>query len=583
MKKLLLMAGFTAALLSACGSPAPPTQTEPPPSSSTSPADAPADATVSQEFTFDRKTSGVVMQSLGLQPLDAVDLGNRLRVVLSVTQAKSGANAGKKRASAVFIWGNQQVKLTGNYILGLSRAGEEGTLTSTNGKMNLGVTYPDYQAKVSKNTSYSADPNALCATLTFNLKADVNAWDSNLPVRVCERRSSRQVEDDALMQAADGTFYRVDSIGISKVKFIRLSSEAQKKALTTDDIRRYLNLPNYIPIRLPEQNDFWVYFADEPALRNDTKQVKKAVAVLKTMYRFYGYNARAFAIRETPERERIVFVGWNNLGIAGVEMWRFMPPDGLGNPGYERAQTYPALWRDGGSVVGYVQVGLHDPQATVTGRYAVRSATTCTAGVNVTLDKALTFDQRFPVENNGLTSTQFTFEPMPNTGQDVVIDYAVTVNLNGLSKTYTGVACDILTPPPPAPPPSVNDVQLYPWFERNPNITTIDGRHEVADISIDRFDGSIPFWNYAGSMTASGTYRIENAPECGAATRTTLSSGNLTYQVEDYVEMVGFGLSVPGEQLANITPTSRLVYSVTVTGQDGPRVIEGARCVNWTD
>ena len=45
-------------------------------------------------------------------------------------------------------------------------------------------------------------------------------------------------------------------------------------------------------------------------------------------------------------------------------------------------------------------------------------------------------------------------------------------------------------------------------------------------------------------MQASGTYTIENAPECGASSRATLSSGNLVYEVLDYVEMAGFGLGV---------------------------------------
>ncbi|MEA1146370.1 hypothetical protein, partial [Klebsiella pneumoniae] len=60
-------------------------------------------------------------------------------------------------------------------------------------------------------------------------------------------------------------------------------------------------------------------------------------------------------------------------------------------------------------------------------------------------------------------------------------------------------------------------------------------------------------WGYTGTMQASGTYTIENAPECGAATRTSISTGNLVYEVLDYVEMVGFGLAVPPDGLENLT------------------------------
>lgn len=573
MKKLLLGAGLI--LLSACGSPSTPAPTTTP-TSPTTPADAPPDATVSKEFIFNKRQTRAVLASLNLQPLDTVDLGNRLRVVLSVTRAKSGKNIGQKRASAVFIWGNQTVNLSGAYILGLGKTGELGTLTAYNGKMNLAVTYPDYQAKVTKNTPYSTELGELCARLTFNLKAGAQVWSSNTPVEVCEGQATRAQEEAQVSKAASKLLYTYQSLARSRVTFTRLSSQASA-APTPADVLKLLGLPAQTKITTQDTMSFIspIYYAPGGVL---IKEAQGFMNLDLVMHRFYR-DIKVYRVRLSDERERIVLLGWNSFGVAGVQFMRFYPPDGSPDPAYGAAKTYPSLWRDGGSVVGTVQVGPHDPAATITGRYAVRPGATCEAGVNVTLDKQLQYDQTF-LADKGQSITQFTIEAMPDEGQDVIVDYALTISYGGQSKTYTGVVCDILTPPPPPPPPSVDDVSAYPYFYSDPRYSEPPAG---GGVSLSGFDGDIPMWGYTGTMTASGTYTIENAPECGASSRATLSTGNLVYEVLDYVEMAGFGLAVPPAGLENLTASSRLVYTVTLTGKDGPRTMQGARCIDWTD
>lgn len=578
-KRFLGLAALTLALASCGGptTPAPSTGTTPTPQ----PAPAPAaeDATASREYVFTKRQTRAALQSLGLSPLDTVDLGERLRVVLTVTRAKSGANIGKKKATATFIWGNKEVALSGTYTLGVGAFGTSGALKATDGKLALAVKSPDFQAKAGRSTAYVPDSGPLCARLTFNLGAGTSAWSSNAPVEVCEGVNERNAEQKALETFSKGLLYRYQSDGGSAWTFARLSDQPADKLPTGAEVVAARGLPSYTTVKTEKLGQFfynWNY--GTPGL--DGKTVKRQNALYR-QFDIYFKEAQVYRIHLSDTRELIYILGRNSYGVSGLWAYRFHAPDGKPDPGYAAANTYPYLSRYGGSLVGEVQIGPHAAGATVTGRYAIRQSSTCSAGVGVTLDKELIKTHVFDPEPNGLTSTNFEIEATPDPETDVVMDYALTVSYGGQSKTYTGFVCDI-TPPPP-PPPSVNDVRLFPSFERSPNLTTEDGNHEYASLWLSGFDGPTPAWGGEGSQTASGTYRIEDAPECGAESAALLASGPLDFYAHNYVEMYGYSLEVPHSALAGIGPHSRFSYSVTITGGDGHRTIEGAKCVSWED
>lgn len=585
MKKTVLGGILALSLaLASCGgptTPAPGTGTTPKPAPAPGTvADAPEDATAAREYVFSKRQTRAALQSLGLGQLDAVDLGERLRVVLTVNRAKSGANIGKKKATATFIWGNQTVNLAGTYTLGVGAFGSTGALKATDGKLALAVKSPDFQAKASKSTAYVPDTGLLCARLTFNLGAGPSAWSSNSPVEVCEGVSERNAEEKALTTFSKGLRYTEGSLAGSPWTFGRISDQGAAEMPAPAVLLAARGLPAYTTVKTETFREF-VY--NHLSIYEMTSKERRAWTGFLQQFNIYYKESKVYRIRLSDERELVYLLGRNSSGVSGVWAYRFHDADGQGDPAYSGAQTYPYVGRYGGSLLGEVQIGPHAAGATVTGRYALRQSGTCSAGAGVTLDKELIQTDVFDYEN-GLASTKFEIEATPDDGQDVVLDYALTVTYGGQSKTYTGFFCDIKPPPPPAP--SVQDVEVGAWFDRSPNMTTEDGRHERAEIWLSRFDGPAPeSWgvSWPHTQTAGGTYRIENAPECGAEQAQVLSSGPLTLQVHDYVEMVGYSLALPSEALNNITPHSRFVYSVTVSGSDGTRTIDGARCVRWED
>lgn len=559
--------------LASCGGP-----TTPNPSGGTAPApvlDAPEDATATREFVFSKRQTRAALQSLNLGPQEAVDLGERLRVVLTVSRAKSGANIGKKKATATFIWGNQTVNLSGTYTLGVGRFGTTGALRAADGKLALAVKFPDFQAKSSKSTAYVPDTGEMCARLTFNLGAGTAAWSSNTPVEVCEGTSARDAEKVTLEAFSRGLRYRYQSEGVARWTFARLSDQPAEKLPTDAELLTLLNLPTSSKVTRETLMAFLSRMYMGGGSYKETMQYLK----LKNQFDIHYSETTVYHVGMNDNRQLIFILGRNSYGLAGLWTYRFHAPEP--DPAYSAAKTYPYLGRYGGSVIGEVQIGPHAAGATVTGRYALRRTSTCSAGAGVTLDKALIQTYVFEPDSRGLTSTKFEIEAVPDDGEDVVMDYAITVAHGGQSKTYTGFKCDIKPPPPP--PASVQDVEVSANFERSPYLTTEDGRHEYADLWLGHFDGPTPAWGGQGSQTASGTYRIENAPECGAQGRETLASGPLVFSAHNYVEWYGYSLEVPHRALERITPHSRFVYGVTVTGLDGTRVIEGARCVDWTD
>lgn len=507
--------------LASCGgptTPAPSTGTTPKPAPAPGPgpvADAPEDATAAREFVFSKRQTRALAQSLSLGPLDAVDLGERLRVVLTVSRAKSGANIGKKKATATFIWGNQSVNLAGTYTLGVGAFGSTGALKATDGKLALAVKSPDFQAKAGRSTAYVEDTGEMCARLTFNLSAGSNAWSSNTPVEVCEGTGTRDAEEKALTTFSRGLLYTDGggSLAGSPWTFERVSEQPADRMPTAAELLAARGLPAYITVKTETFREF-VY--NHLSIYEMTSKERRAWEGFLRQFEIYYREVQVYRIRIADDRELVYVLGRNSSGLSGMSALRFT--DGSEEGGAPDVQLYPSLGRYGGSLFGSVEIGPHVVGATVSGRYALRQSSTCSAGAGVTLDRALIPAQVVEF-GNGLASTRFEIEAIPEPETTMVMDYALTVTASGKSQTYTGFSCSNYVPSEPEP-------SSLPPAPATLAESMMDSRL-VAEVSPNgdrQYHAEVVVLPPIGA-TVSGSYVIRDMAECGSYGRQTYFQG----------------------------------------------------------
>lgn len=272
----------------------------------------------------------VMAQSGTLRPQAGED---ELRVLVTVSRAKSGENVGKKKGSAVFVWGNQKERLSfdpddlGKNVkpVRLKLTTKAGVALDTNeSTLNLKVKYPDFQDKATKTTRLVPDSGVMCASVTFDLKTFLEdgaygTWtfdNTTAPLEVCEGQGERLAEKVALEKASDGLTFK--EAGSLPMPFTWAQFDDQKALPDGAALASLANLPAGTTVTTQSLTEF---FAPLVKIAGDSEAVALArkFETLKKQFGVYYRETRVYRAKVAPDRTIVFVLGLNGWGIGGLK------------------------------------------------------------------------------------------------------------------------------------------------------------------------------------------------------------------------------------------------------------------------
>ena len=356
-------------ILASCGGPSTPDKgTKPveptPETGTTTPVTGgtiakPADATAANEFIVTGVRAKALAQALGVDvgdvqnvmarsgSLQAQATTDEMRVLLSVTLSKSGTNAGKKRAQATFVWGNDQeqvvsIKDTKAVTLDIYPESSPNLFQRYEGNLDMTVTYPDFQAKTTRSGVYVNDAGKMCAKLSFNFTTKENAAtptagyspllfnNTAAPLEVCEGTTERQAEQVALEKASNGVMFDYQSVGAAPFTF---TSKDGVTALPTDaaGLAAVAGTDAAATITTSTLADFFAPLVVLPAGDSTTwtteqkaqASLARKYIALQKQFGYYYRSTRVYTVATSAGREDIVLLGLNGWGVGGLKTLRF--------------------------------------------------------------------------------------------------------------------------------------------------------------------------------------------------------------------------------------------------------------------
>ena len=355
--------------LASCGGPSTPDKgTNPnptPDSGTTSPVTGgtiakPADATAANEFIITGVRAKALAQALGVDvggaqnvmaragTMQAQATTDEMRVLLAVTRAKTGDNAGKKRAVATFVWGNDQEQIipidkdTKGVTLDIYPESAPNLFQRYEGNLDMKVTYPDFQAKTTRSGVYVNDSGPMCAKLSFNFTTKENAEtptagyaplafnNSAAPLEVCEGVAERNAEKVALEKATSGLTFTLDSLAsapftfVSKDDLTTLPTDAASlaAAVGTDPAATVTQttLAEFMaPLKVLPAGDSKDWTTEQKAQAS----LARKYAALEKQFGYYYRSATVYTVATSAGREDIVILGLNGWGVGGLRTIRF--------------------------------------------------------------------------------------------------------------------------------------------------------------------------------------------------------------------------------------------------------------------
>ena len=361
---------ITASLvLASCGGGStPPTTTNPTPTpdgGTTTPVTGgtitrPADSTAANEFIITGVRAKVLAQSLGLDvgaaqnvmaragSMQALATTDEMRVLLAVTRSKSGDNAGKKRAVATFVWGNDQEQVipiddkTKGVTLDIYPEAAPTMFQRYEGNLDMKVSYPDFQAKTTRSGVYVNDSGKMCAKLSFNFTTKENAEtptagyaplafnNTAAPLEVCEGVAEREAEKVALEKASNNLMFDYQSLASAPFTFV---SKDGVTALPTDaaSLAAAVGTDPAATVTTSTLADFFAPLTVLPA--GDSKDwtaeqkaeaaLARKYASLQKQFGYYYRSATVYTVATSAGRDDIVILGLNGWGVGGLKTFRF--------------------------------------------------------------------------------------------------------------------------------------------------------------------------------------------------------------------------------------------------------------------
>ena len=365
--KLPVLCITASLILASCGGPSTPDKgTKPvePTPDATTPVQGgtiarPADSTAANEFIITGVRAKQLAASLGVDvgtaqnvmaragTLQAQATTDEMRVLLAVTRSKSGDNAGKKRAVATFVWGNDQeqvvaIKDTKSVTLDIYPESAPNMFQRYEGNLDMKVTYPDFQAKTTRSGTYVTDTGKMCAKLSFNFTTKENAEtpsagysplgfnNSAAPLEVCEGVTERNAEKVALEKAADNLLFTQGSIAAAPFSFV---SKDGVTALPTDaaGLSAAVGTDASATVTTQTLADFFAPLVVLPAGDSKTwtteqkeqASVARKYIALQKQFGYYYRSATVYTVATSAGRDDIVILGLNGWGVGGLKTFRF--------------------------------------------------------------------------------------------------------------------------------------------------------------------------------------------------------------------------------------------------------------------
>lgn len=320
----------------------------------------PAGSTAANEFIITGIRAKALAQSLGVDFGSAQSVMARsggmasqattdeMRVLLAVTLSKSGSTAGKKRAVATFVWGNDQEKIipidatTKGVTLDIYPQSTPAQYQRYEGNLDLKVSYPDFQAKTTRSGAYITDTGAMCAKLSFNFITKENAAtptagytplvfnNTAAPLEVCEGTTERNAEKVALEKASNNLMFTSGSVGAAPYTF---ASKDGVTALPTDaaGLAAAVGTSASAAVTIQTLADFFAPLTALPAGDKATwTPEQKAQATLankhlalQKQFGYYYREAKVYTVITSANREDVVILGLNGWGVGGLKTIRF--------------------------------------------------------------------------------------------------------------------------------------------------------------------------------------------------------------------------------------------------------------------
>lgn len=370
--KLLALALVSSVMLASCGGgdkTTPPTTTTPPTDSGTVSGGTitkPADATAAGEFVITGEraiaaasvlrvgpfaNSGLSAQDIKAQAIDA-----ELRVLVAVTRSTSGTNAGKKKAVATFVWGNQSEQITANgadatlnpaVTLDIYPQGNAAMSQTYKGSLDLKVVAPDFQDKTTRSGVYVNDSGPMCARLVVDLKSLPNSADPKkptpngytpylfnttaAPLEVCEGDTEKQAEFAAITKYSNAVQFNYQSAASAPWTFERFEGEAAVP--TAARLIQLENLPANAAVNTQAVSDFFGPLEALPAGDSATWTTEQKAAAatarkytsLRKQLGYYYQGLTVYRVDAGNGRENIYIFGKNGWGVGGIKTIRFIP------------------------------------------------------------------------------------------------------------------------------------------------------------------------------------------------------------------------------------------------------------------
>lgn len=317
----------------------------------------PEGSTAANEFIIKGERARALAQSLGFSGsaqavsartggLSAQATTDEMRVLLAVTRAKTGENAGKKRAVATFVWGNGEEKTvaidknTYAITLDIYPQNDPGTVKRYEGGLEMEVKYPDFQAKASRNGSYVSDTGAMCAKLAYNFKTapmqETAGYtplifnNTAAPLEVCEGTTERNAEKVALEKAVTGLNFTAGSVaaapflwtskdGVTALpttaaELAAIAGTSESGTLTTQSLADF-----FAPLVVMPAGESTTWTAEQKA---QAATARKYVNLQK-QFGYYYRSAQVYTVTGAAGREDIVILGLNGWGVGGLKTIRF--------------------------------------------------------------------------------------------------------------------------------------------------------------------------------------------------------------------------------------------------------------------
>ena len=329
----------------------------------------PEDSTAAGEFIIKGVPARALAQSLGFHTAPesgvksvmasggklsaqlAATAPDELRVLVAVTRSKSGINAGRKKAVATFVWGNQKQKIMPfsdlktepGVTLDLYPNGDDSNPTRYTGGLDLMVEYPNFQDKTTRSGAYVADTGPMCARVVIDLRSVDNVPTNpdprgpmtfnnlNSPLEVCEGTTEQNAERAALEKYADGVLYDLNSF--SKTPFDFQRSLGQTALPDAAELQAQFNVTG--SVSTGTLDEFFAPLIVLPAgdPENWTTEEKAEAATARkyqSLKKQFGYYYRAtqvyYVTNADGTRKDIFILGLNGWGVGGLHTIQFPVP-----------------------------------------------------------------------------------------------------------------------------------------------------------------------------------------------------------------------------------------------------------------